>query len=1045
MNKYKISVFFILLLFYTTLSSNIVISQSEPPIWNKNWSYNQIIVLPIDTSLPASEFQPIDIRIRFDSPCWGKNDIEHSLRIVCWDGSKWHELESQIYDLEKTEMDLIESCSVVFLIPNFADGNEKYYVYYNDEERSSPGYQDRVSISEEHYFYEPFPGENVNIDYYKINDEQKCVYGVGIKGNMMTEYGSNLIFRQKANKEEFNVQNWDQLVGFCFQYDNKKGDVITTRAKLVSSEIFTDGNLMIHFGIVSENNDGSAKTTNYYKYYYSPTDSKRINVDTKSEISNNIKIDDNIERDGTFVFLSSFKTRSESNIAMNMGEILPYFHVSSENGEILEYHVETNPKAREEHKIVAISNDIDLGENAWFSTDNGKNGKAHGIVFSTNKNIIKKGTNENDGIQIKAYEKEEASLPGLKAYSAGIYCGRNSYEKQGSWDSQIPSDLTIEFRGELFTTETQGYELVEDEVKMFKQLIELRPFFGGEIKDHKEKETRKLNIYVPFGKSRTLITALLPIPLQITWVEVYQNQILISSGATSKSLLGWHIEFPKIPVGNCVIKVYKRHGDKSEFVGFRTINVIQDTITTVFCKREVVFSTVVTDQNNNELEKVKVIILNNNETIGETKTNTQGKAVIKIPAYNSYQLQILYKNIIVKKEELSLLISKNIERSIQLSSLTVKVKDTLGLNPGVDLIPMLISKEMTDTIKLSPDDIKNNEYKYTNLPPSIYSIQLSYEGLIDDIEHKIPNDGDTVEIIFSSKFTFSVKIFDNRGGILESGKINLHRENKDIQSNINKNGESELTVPPGKYMLTIYKNDDLIRETKVKILRDSELYIVTENEPSYPLIFMVLSGLIIAIGFVLFFIKKVKLATFLKLICISILILAIIQPWWELQGKSDKNNVERFSKAYIIPQTIVTTTKTEDYVEAEPANLPSDFSDFVFAVFIFTCFSILFIILSMFIKNRKRLSFGICVFSIILLILTIAIFSYGFSELAKTGLGVLQGSKTLSILKPGTNDYIEISANWGLSGGLYFCILVVIILIFTLFIEKKIQVFKDKV
>jgi len=78
------------------------------------------------------------------------------------------------------------------------------------------------------------------------------------------------------------------------------------------------------------------------------------------------------------------------------------------------------------------------------------------------------------------------------------------------------------------------------------------------------------------------------------------------------------------------------------------------------------------------------------------------------------------------------------------------------------------------------------------------------------------------------------------------------------------------------------------------------------------------------------------------------------------------------------------------------------------------------------------------ILSIILLILTIVIFSYGFSELTKVGLGNIQDSGTLNILIPGTNEYVDISASWGLSIGVYLLIISIILVTFQLIMKRNI-------
>ena len=82
--------------------------------WDNKWSYSQEIKIPFDTNLEIAKFQPIDIKVDFQNPCWTKNDLEHSIRIVCWDGNSWHELESQIYSLEPSKEMLFMKNSVLF-------------------------------------------------------------------------------------------------------------------------------------------------------------------------------------------------------------------------------------------------------------------------------------------------------------------------------------------------------------------------------------------------------------------------------------------------------------------------------------------------------------------------------------------------------------------------------------------------------------------------------------------------------------------------------------------------------------------------------------------------------------------------------------------------------------------------------------------------------------------------------------------------------------------------------------------------------------------
>ena len=193
-------------LLVSTIYFDTVLPQQEIPWWNDKWSYREEIIPPIDTTDSHAQFQPIDIRITPNNRCWIKNETIYSVRICCWDGQEWYELESQLYDIEHKRENLAEAFSLVFLIPDFADGNEKYYVYYDEEETPIPEYPDHVELTKDHYYYEPIPGQKADFDYFKITDEDYCIYGVGISGMMMTEYASQMIFRQSKGQKEFDYQ-----------------------------------------------------------------------------------------------------------------------------------------------------------------------------------------------------------------------------------------------------------------------------------------------------------------------------------------------------------------------------------------------------------------------------------------------------------------------------------------------------------------------------------------------------------------------------------------------------------------------------------------------------------------------------------------------------------------------------------------------------------------------------------------------------------------------------------------------------------------------
>ena len=210
------SIFILSLILLINVSSSIVIA--ETPRWDENWSYSQKIIINFDTSLDKAIYQPIDINIQFDSQCWAKDELEHSIRVCCWDGMNWHELESQIYDLETSTDQYIKSCNIVFLIPEIAEGSEEYYIYYDDTEKPKTQYEDHVSISESYYRYEPISGYPLESSYYKIEDDGIIPYIVSQEGQFMGYNTGQHVTKLIENATEVQPKYGDLFAAFDFKY-----------------------------------------------------------------------------------------------------------------------------------------------------------------------------------------------------------------------------------------------------------------------------------------------------------------------------------------------------------------------------------------------------------------------------------------------------------------------------------------------------------------------------------------------------------------------------------------------------------------------------------------------------------------------------------------------------------------------------------------------------------------------------------------------------------------------------------------------------------
>ncbi len=71
-SKFKLRLIISIILFFLLISGYPSVADSNH--WDNNWSYSQEIIIPFDTSLDIAHFQPIDIKIDFNNPCWAKRN-----------------------------------------------------------------------------------------------------------------------------------------------------------------------------------------------------------------------------------------------------------------------------------------------------------------------------------------------------------------------------------------------------------------------------------------------------------------------------------------------------------------------------------------------------------------------------------------------------------------------------------------------------------------------------------------------------------------------------------------------------------------------------------------------------------------------------------------------------------------------------------------------------------------------------------------------------------------------------------------------------------
>lgn len=1021
----------LLLLSISNISLNVNAQQEELPSWNTNWRYRQEIILPISTDNKYAKFQPIDIEINFKNPCWGKDELLNSIRVAVWTGQHWEEIESQVYDIIfETNRDNIKKCGLVFLIPEFADGKERYFVYYDNREKDAVSYPNHVSIEDTYYYYEPISGISAEGDYYKITENGYVVFGVGQKGKVLYRSLSNTVVKMKPSSKEFSITNSENTISFCFSYHKgfEDKDEVSSDQKLVSKNINIDGNLMIEFEITSESNDKNLRTTVVYKYYYCPTENKRINVNVKHEVFEECKVQGITNVDGRYGAIISYQSKSERIEKMRFGEIYPFLHVHSTDGTIKEYNMNTNPQGKEREWIISYKDECVLGEKAWFSYGEGEQGRTQGVIFSENENIVKNGKNERDGIQLKVAAKELLNAMGTEIDYTAINFGRNSY-KNGVHDLVIPAGFTVEYDALFFTTETGGYPEVAKESEIYQTLIKSR-HKKDEDSNEKEENIYTLKITPRFTArilSHPIISEITNINISIIYAELYKNGEYLATGHTQRTLIGApKIIFSKLSEGEYFIKIIrKRSNGELSFIGFEKVNISDDMQVDVFCTWPRNIQIQITDQNNQKIKDVNLFIYSNDTVICSNLSNELSENIFTVPFrfIEKYKLTGIYKGFKVIDYEIPILKNK-IEKSFEIYDLSIDIKDKYGFNPGVDIKIYLTSKDMISPVEIYPEKIGEGKYLFEKLPQANYDLYISQGSYFQVYPIEVPFEKEVLDIKFEALYNLETSLFDSRGNHIDtSGKhLTIYRNEIKIADNIPP--DKVISLPPGEYDIYVYENQEIIGFKNVFLSNNRKINIVTNIKFIIPNIIIVLSIIFIIQIMVLLLLKKISLNSFLKLLTLSLILLSLMLPWWSLHASNAEINTEKTIQLYLSPSSIIEEVKYKDVIYRDIANIPDIFTNFLNGLVFILCSGFVIISLS-FIPNiiyKKRFAIILIFGSILFLIIFSGAFLFGMSQITELTLGSLQNKGVLEIVLP-DKKIVYIQASWGLGIGFYLSIL----------------------
>ncbi|MEF8847677.1 MAG: hypothetical protein V5A68_00900 [Candidatus Thermoplasmatota archaeon] len=1076
------------ILFISTIAANAFPTEQNFPNTQslEDLQYRQEIKIPINTGDIQAKNQPIDIEIKFKNPCWGKNENEHSIRIAYEKNSNLNEIESQVYNLKKKSDTQITGCNVVFLIPQEADGNEKYYVLYDSKETSPPNYKDHVKVQDNHYFYEPIPGQKINFDYYGIKQNGNIIYAIVQKGELLGNPISQSIIKFKPGSKVVETYNQEQIADFDMRYTTKEqpGYIGSSWATQIEKEILIDGNLMVRVRIKGKSPKEDIETDNIITYYYCPEETKRIKVNLQHRTLKKINIPAGSVLDGTFSGMTSIKSRSATIEKMNIGQILPILNIYSENDIIKKYSVPSNPSSEKREPILSTEDDIDLGKNAWISLSNNK-GKTHSLIYEENTVNV---NGKEEEIQIKAYTKQNVKLPGIEADSGSVYLMRNAYETGEKQNLEIPKGYQVNLNAEFVTFEEKEERKIDRESEIFQKITKNMPILRKnqteEIKKEKEK-TYKLKASVHMAPSipmGSLFSAGIGKNISYIYAELYENNEFRSSGTVNrlpitsieldfenknflekiKTTLGifdWKnisffkkITFPEIKEGEYFIKIFKENpffAKERQYIGFKKIHVEKNTSTNIFCSTEGKIELDVQNQKNTPLDDTKFSLYKGNTLVSEQISNKDGIAIIKAPTNikDNYKLKVFYKGFLIEKKDIKLRYRNRFFQlqdsfEIETYNLRIRLKDKWGLKPEVKITPLITSPNMVEKITIKNDGYENDEYYFEDLYREKYVLALKYKSFKTETTILLEED-EIIKLDFPAKYTIKIDTKNSHGLPLEDGTISITRKGEKEKQTIKK-GTTAFSIPPGEYEIKTTLEGKTIAIQKTEVKSKKEIQIITKKSSDFHNYLLYLGIAIIIFAISIGIIKKDKYLGG-KIVSAGLILMSVVTPWWILNGENSLGTTTNI-KTLIMPPEIVTLTTSNEIIGGNLGSLPSE------VTMIFSLLPIILVIamtplavtIHTKIKENKNLKFCLEIFSITLLILSLIVFYFVMSMVAEIGVGSFFGSGSIETNVPGIAESEVLKCNWGPGIGFYICIFSILILSLLFLFPKVKKIFLQK-
>jgi len=340
---------------------------------------------------------------------------------------------------------------------------------------------------------------------------------------------------------------------------------------------------------------------------------------------------------------------------------------------------------------------------------------------------------------------------------------------------------------------------------------------------------------------------------------------------------------------------------------------------------------------------------------------------------------------------------------------TLTLVDLWGLPPEIEVTPRITSAAMQTPTSIFPTKNTPSSYQFRDLLPAIYQLEIQYKSFTIEKDIQIPSPDES--LVFPAEFPVSFHVFDSRGTTLDGVTLQVSRSGK-TQESVSNGTLTVFSLPPGTYTVKVISQGDVIGQRVLHVAGERSVNLITSLQSIFPLIGLVLACALISLGLV-FCIRKKEPLYFLLFFTIGLLVIALISPWWSLQGSS--SDIKTSSTFYLMPVNLVSLTTAPQVIVGDLSFFPEIFTTIMMIIPVLTIIASLLLVSILVLKKiqKKQWQILLLVGALGLLFCSLIIFIGAMSTFAEAGVGSFMGTGTIDVSIQGQEELVPIECQWG--------------------------------